>query len=338
MLNLFNKKKLPLWAQLTVLLVLLILPLVIKVNYTISILVYCLAFSCFGSAWNLIGGYGGQISWCHSAFVAIGAYTSFIGLKTFGISPWITMPLGAVISFAFATLIGYGTFKLTGAYFSLSTMAFAEILRILLLYFKNQTGGAAGIYVPYKGQTLVNLAFDNDVPFYYLMLALLAIVIIIVTVFEKTKTGNYLRVIKEDETAALSLGIETFRIKLTAFQLSAVITSIVGVVYGFFLAFVDPISICGNDFAVKIGLVAIIGGLGSSMGPVLGAFIIIPLIEAAGFLFGARGGSQVLYGLGIILIVLFMPDGLIHLFKRPEYAGKRSRRSGKNNGEKKVEG
>lgn len=293
-----------------------LLPLILSDNYYISILTYCLAYACFGSAWNIIGGYGGQISWCHSAFVTIGAYTGFLGMKYFGISPWATMIVGVLISLAFATLIGYGTFKLTGAYFSLATMAFAELIRYLLLYFKGYTGGASGIYLPYKGSSLLSLSFENDFPFYYLMLLSLIIVISIVKLFEKTKTGNYLRVIKENETAALSLGIETFKVKLTAFQLSAVITCVVGTLYGFFLGFVEPLSVCGNDMAVKIGLVAIIGGLGTSVGPVVGAFIIVPLIEAAGVLFGSRGGSQILYGLGIILIVLFMPDGLIQIFKR----------------------
>jgi len=316
MLNMILKnKRISTWVIVVVFAVLAIVPLFVTRNYTISILIYCLAFAAFGSAWNLIGGYGGQISWCHSAFAAIGAYTGYICLKFFGLSPWLTMPLGMLIAFVFATMIGYGTFKLTGAYFSLSTMAFAEILRIIILYMKPQTGGAAGIYVSYTGATLKNLAFDNDRPFYYLMLIVLAVVVVIVSIFEKTKTGNYLRVIKEDETAALSLGIATFKVKLTAFQLSAVITSVVGVFYGFFLAFIDPISLCGNDLAVKIGLVPIIGGLGNIMGPILGAFIIIPLTEAAALLFGPRGGSQLLYGLGIILIVLFMPDGLIQIFK-----------------------
>lgn len=317
MLNLLKSKRKPsIWIFAIIFGLLLLLPIIIKSNYIISVLVYCLVFASFGSAWNLIGGYGGQISWCHSAFAAIGAYTGFICLKFFNISPWLTLPIGVVISFLFATLIGYGTFKLTGAYFSLATMAFAEIIRVLLLFFKKQTGGAAGLYVPYTGQSFKNLAFDNDIPFYYLMLILLGIILLIVGIFEKTKNGNYLRAIKEDEVAAHSLGIETFKVKLKAFQLSAVITSVIGTIYGFFLAFIDPESLCGNDLAVKIGLVAIIGGLGNIAGPVLGAFIIVPLTEFASILFGPRGGSQLLYGLGIILVVLFMPDGLAQIIKQ----------------------
>lgn len=294
--------------------VLAALPLFLTGNYIVSILTYCLAYASFGSAWNLIGGYGGQISWCHSSFVAIGAYTGYLGMKYFEISPWITLIIGVAISVAFATLIGYGTFKLTGAYFSLATMAFSELVRYLLLYFKDYTGGAAGIYLPYRGSSIAILSFDNDYPFYYLLLVALIIVICVVKIFESTKTGNYLRVIRENETAALSLGIETFKVKLKAFQLSAIITSIVGMIFGFFLGFVEPLSVCGNEMAVRIGLVAIIGGLGTSVGPVIGAFIVVPLIEAAGVLFGSRGGSQILYGLGIVLIVLFMPDGLIQIF------------------------
>jgi len=157
--------------------------------------------------------------------------------------------------------------------------------------------------------------FQDDRPFYYIMLIILVLVVIISIVFENTKTGKYLRAIKENETAALSLGIETFKVKLTAFQLSAVITSVIGAFYGFFLGFIDPFSVAGNDLAVKIGLVAIIGGLGTIVGSIMGALIIIPLIEFAARLFGARGGSQLLYGLGIILIVMFMPDGLIQIFR-----------------------
>ena len=266
--------------------------------------------------WNLIGGYGGQVSWCHSAFVAIGAYTSYLGLKIFGISPWVTIPVGAVIAFVFSTLIGYGTFRLKGAYFSLATMAFAEILRLLLLYFKQYTGGAAGIYIAYRGASFANLQFENDMPFYYIMLICLVVTVVIVAIFEQTKIGNYLRVIRDDEDAARSLGIETFTVKLRAFQLSAIICSIVGVFYSSFLAFIEPLSISGNDFAVRIGLTAIIGGLGDILGPVLGAFVIYPLTEGASVLFGSRGGSQILYGLGIIIIVLFMPNGLLSVLKK----------------------
>ena len=298
------------------LIVLLIVPMFVVRNYVISILVYCLAFAALGSAWNLIGGYGGQISWSHAGFLAIGAYSSVLCVRYLGMSPWTSLPVGVILSYMLATLIGYGTFKLTGAYFSLATMAFSEILRILLLYFKGFTGGAAGTYIPPSLEKGIKyLMFQNDRPFYYIMLILLVLVVVISAVFENTKTGKYLRAIKENETAALSLGIETFKVKLTAFQLSAVITSVIGAFYGSFLGFIDPFSVAGNDLAVKIGLVAIIGGLGTIVGPIMGAFIIIPLIEFAGVLFGARGGSQLLYGLGIILIVMFMPDGLIQVFR-----------------------
>lgn len=320
------------WVFLFLFIALAVFPIFIKSNYFISIMIYCLAFACFGSSWNLIGGYGGQISWCHSAFVAIGAYVAYICLKYWNISPWLTIPIGAIISLLFASLIGYGTFRLRGVYFSLATMAFAEILRLLLLYFKDYTGGAAGLYVPYEGQNFTRLQFASDVPFYYILLVLFILVTIFVSKFEETKTGNYLKLIRDDEDAARSLGIETFAVKLRAFQISAVIASVTGVFYGFFLAFIDPLSLSGNEFAVKIGLVSIIGGLGSILGPVLGAFIIIPLTEGASVVFGSTGGSQILYGLGIIIIVLFMPSGLITVIQNLFDKRKKNENDDKNQG------
>lgn len=317
MVNLLKIKQSRLfWPFVCFAIVLAVLPAVIKGNYIISVLIYCMVFASLGSAWNLIGGYGGQISWCHSGFVAIGAYCGYMFLKYWNLSPWLTLPVGMLLSYGLATLIGFGTFRLKGSYFSLATMAFAEILRILLLYFKNQTGGAAGLSIPYKGVNFLNLSFSTDIAFYYILLILMVAVVAGVTFFEQTKTGHFLKVIREDETAAQSLGIRTFKVKLRTFQLSAVVTCVIGMLYGFFLGFIDPASVAGNDLAVRIGLVAIIGGLGTIGGPIVGAFIIIPLIEIAGVAFGSRGGSQILYGLGIILIVMFMPNGLMQVIKK----------------------
>lgn len=294
----------------------LVVPLLTSSNYMISTIVTCFIFASFGVAWNLIGGYGAQISWCHAAFVAIGAYSNFILFIHFGVSPFITMFLGAGISFLIATAIGMGTFRLRGSYFSIATIAFAEILRICLQYFSGLTGGSSGLYIPYTGASFFNLQFQNDTPFYYITFGLLVLVVLFTYQFERSKTGYYLGAIKGDEDAAASLGIETFKVKLTAFQLSAVITSVVGSVYASYLTYVEPLSICGMDLSIKIGVVAIIGGVGTLMGPVLGAFIIIPLIELAMMLLGERGGSQMIYGLALVVIVILRPSGLITLLDR----------------------
>ena len=300
---------------LVLLAIMLVIPNLIDNNYTVTIMVNCMAFAIFGLAWNIIGGYGGQISWCSAAFVAVGAYTNYILSVDYSLSPFISMPVGMLISYLMATLIGYGTFRLHGAYFSIATIAFAESLRSAIQYFSDFTKGTAGIYLTYRGDNLGALTFSSDRPFYYIMLVLLVLALFFTYRFTRSKTGYYLNCIKGDEVAAESLGIETFKIKLKAFQVSAMMMSIAGCFYASFLTYISPASTCSLDLSIKIGVVAIIGGIGTLWGPVLGAFIIVPLIEFAGVLLGKYGSSNLLYGLLLILIVIFRPTGVLSLFE-----------------------
>lgn len=299
-----------------VLLLLIILPLFVQNNYLSSVLTSCLLFSCFGMAWNIIGGYGGQISWCHAAFVTIGAYTNFIMYNKLGLSPFISLPVGAAISYVFATILGTATFRYRGPLFAITAIAFSEMLKIVLIVWRDLTNGASGLYMTYRGVNPWNWQFASDKPLYYGMIVLTAIILFISYKFIKSKTGYYLSTIKGDEDAAKSLGIDTRKTKLKAFQLSAVITSVVGAVYASYMAFIEPFTICGMDLSIKIGAVVIIGGIGTLYGPIIGAFVVIPLIELASTLLGAQGGTQVLYGLMLIIIVILRPSGLIGLFDR----------------------
>ncbi|MHC6202065.1 branched-chain amino acid ABC transporter permease [Breznakiellaceae bacterium SP9] len=305
-------------------LVLLLLPVFVDSNYIITIIIQCLAFAVFGMAWNILGGYGAQISWCSAAFVSIGAYTNLM-LSTnsngvlfpgqdVSISPFLTLPLGMLLSFLMATLVGYGTFRLRGPYFSIATIAFAEALRSAIQYFARFTKGAAGLYVTYKKQSLADLTFKNDTPFYYLFAILLFMALLFVYRFTKSKTGYYLSMIKGDEDATQSLGIETFKVKLRAFQISAMMMSVAGAFFGSFQTYISPFSTCGFDMSIKIGVVAIVGGISTLWGPVLGSFITIPIIEITGKLFGGMGSGTIFYGLLLIIIVIFCPKGLIHLW------------------------
>lgn len=298
-------------------LVLLVLPMMSRDKFFLSSMVMTFLFAAFGVSWNIIGGYGAQISWCHAAFAACGAYTSFLAQNYLGLSPFLTIPVGMVISYLLATLIGYGTFKLRGSFFSIATIAFAEILKIILLYFRDFTGGASGKWIVYKGNNFWELTFKSDVPYYYITFVLLLLILAVTAVFEKSKTGYYLSAIKGDEDAATSLGIETFKVKLTAFQLSSVLASLVGTIYAYYLTYIDPYAICGMDLSVKIGMMAIVGGLGTLLGPVLGAFVLVPLTQISSALLGhVSGASMFLYGVVLVLVVLFKPEGLIALFTK----------------------
>lgn len=306
--------------------ILLLIPVFVDNNYVITTLVYCFVFASLGVAWNMIGGYGAQISWCHAVFVAMGAYSSMILFKKFNITPFISMFVGMALAFFLATLIGLGTFRLRGPFFSLSTIAFAEIVRIIIQYWGGLTGGASGYSVPFKGENFFNLMFYNDVPFYYIMLTILAVVIIFTAWFEHSKNGYYLGAIKGDEDAAISLGIDSFKVKLHTFQISAVIAAAVGTFYGFFLTFIDPPSICSLDFSVKIGIGAIIGGIGTLWGPVLGAFVVNIMTQLLNSWFSDIGGlSQCLYGLALVLVVIFRPSGLISFFPNAKNQNKKGK-------------
>jgi len=293
--------------------ILLILPFFITSNYIIAVLVNCMAFAVFAVAWNIIGGYGNQVSWASAAFVAVGAYTNFIMAIQFGISPFLSLPIGMVLSYALATFIGYGSFRLRGAYFAIATIAFAEAFRsiIQIRQLREVTRGTIGLFITYRGNDFWRLSFSNDRPFYYMFIVLLALSLLFCNWFVKSKTGYYLSCIKGDEDAAESLGIETFKIKLRAFQASAVMMSVGGAFYASFLTFISPASTASFNLSIMIGIAAIIGGVGTLWGPVLGAFIIVPLIEIAGILLGAAGASNVLYGLLLVVMVMFRPGGLI---------------------------
>ena len=283
-------------------------------NYIITIFIQCMVFAVFGICWNILGGYGAQISWSSAAFVAIGAYTNFIAQETLGLSPFVTLPIGVGLSFLFSTAIGYGTFRLRGPYFAIATIAFAETLRSFIQFAEGLTRGSAGMFITFKGDDFFALTFGNDTPFYYIMFILMLLALILAYRFTRSKTGYYLSCIKGDEDAAQSLGIETFKVKLRAFQISAMMMSVAGAFYGSYLTYISPFSTASFDLSIQIAVVAIVGGISTLWGPVLGAFVVIPLIEIAGVVLGQRGSSTILYGLLLILIVIFCPKGLIHLF------------------------
>lgn len=306
------------------LIVALLIPVLTSGNYIISNLVNCMFFACMAGCWNIIGGYGGQVSWCHASFVAVGAYANFIMNAELGVSPFISIPVGMVIAVIIATIIGYSTFRLHGPYFSIATIACGEAIRVLIQHFDTYTKGAAGMYVTYRKADFWALTFANDIPFYYIALVLMLCMVLITYLFTKSKTGYYLNAIKGDETAAESLGIQTFKVKLKAFQLSAMMSAVVGCFYASFLTYIAPTSTASFDLSMKIGVVAIVGGVASLWGSVIGGFVVILLIEITNVLFGAAGGSQMIYGILLMLVIIFKPEGIIGFFQKNDAADKRT--------------
>ena len=297
----------------------LLFPLVSPSPYIMRVLMEVFFFAAMGNAWNIIGGYGRQTSWASATFFSVGAYTSIILFTKHGeISPWISVIVAMVLVSALAVIIGWPCFRLRGVFFSIATIACATIFRQLLIYFETFTGGSLGIsFKIRKGNSLWNLQFDNDRPYYYVALVWMLITVLIVVYIERHKLGYYLRAICEDQDAAESLGIKSSQVKLKAFVISCMILAFTGVLYVFKSGFVDPNTVATHDMSVRIGIVAILGGMGTVWGPMVGALISVPLLELSNAYlqrFGGGSAGWALYGLLIVIMVLFKPSGIISIW------------------------
>lgn len=293
-----------------------VVPFIVESKFHLNTLILILLYATIASAWNILGGYAGQLSLGHTIFFGVGAYTSSLLYLNFGLSPWIGIFFAVVLSIIVGMFIGWPTFRLRGTYFSLATIAFAEVIRYLTLYFKDLTNGSMGINIRFE-PGISNLIFREYSSYYYVALALFFITLAIVYYVDRTRIGYYLKAIRENEDSAETLGINAARYKMLAMILSAGITGIAGVLYAQFMLFFEPISVFNLNFSIEIALIAIVGGMGTVYGPVLGAVIIIPLNEILRSSFPALSGmNYFLYGISLILIVSFMPNGLLPLLKK----------------------
>lgn len=294
------------------LLLLIIYPFVSGSQYFIHIGILILYSALVSQAWNILSGYAGQFSFGHAMFFGTGAYTTAILMMKYNISPWIGMFIGAAVAILIGLFIGYLSFryKLRGAYFSLGTLAFAEILRILVqnLDFFNKT---LGVLLPIGNDPWM-FQFESRTTYYFIILIMLIIVTLITYWISKSRLGYNLIAIRENEDAAQSLGVNTFRSKMIAISISGALTAIGGAFYAQYLLYIDPPTTFGNDVSVAIILPAILGGMGTILGPIVGALIIIPLGELTGHFFGGfEGVHLMIYGLILVLVILFLPEGLV---------------------------
>ena len=264
------------------------------------------------SAWNLIGGYAGQVSVGHAVFFGAGAYSALALYSQFGLPPLAGVPLGALIAALIAALIGVPTLRLSGHYFSMATIAVAELVRVLVTNWE-WVGGAQGISGPAVPRTVLDLSFTSALPYYYIFLAVLAAVLWATWRIENSRMGYYLRAIKDSERAARSLGVAAGRYKLYAYMLSAALTAVAGSLYALMFGFVDPESGFGILISVKMLIMAALGGSGLLLGPLIGAMILVPLEEISNSLLGGKGAGLtfVVYGAIIVVIARFLPSGIL---------------------------
>lgn len=298
--------------------IVLALPLVVTESYHRHVFILIYLYAALGEAWNIIGGYGGQFSLGHSAFFGVGAYTSTILLNYFNISPWLGMFAGGALAVLASLLIGLTCFRLRSHYFTIATIAFGEVFRLTALYLRDLTGGAQGMTVPYLGSAPLMFQFEDKIPYYYIVLFMMLGVIYITYRLRNSRLGFYLLAIGQNQEAAQAIGVNVVRSKQLALSISAFLAAILGVFYAQYLYFIEPASVFSLDTSILMPLVAIIGGVATVAGPIIGSFLILPVRELALNLLGSSfaGAHFILYGAVLIIIILVRPAGLIGILSR----------------------
>ncbi len=311
-------------AMLLVFLAVGTVPLFVHDAFILDSVILVLYWATAAAAWNLAGGYAGQLSLGHSAFFGIGAYTSTLLLLRFALTPWIGMWIGSIVAAAVALVLGTITVRLRGPFFSLSTIAFAEVLRIVAINWKPLTNGQEGLGIPYRPD-LVNMQFTEKTPYFYVVLALVALVYAFTAWIEASRWGHYFWAIRDDEQTAAAVGIATLRVKLFAIGSSAFFTALAGAFYAQYILFIDPSSTFSVDLSVQMALIAIVGGMGTAAGPLLGAMLVTPLGQILRNTLGGQFGSLhlALFGFALVLIVMFLPRGVAGLIADAWRLGRR---------------
>jgi branched-chain amino acid transport system permease protein len=281
----------------------------------VGVLVLLSAIS--ASAWNIVGGYAGQISVGHAMFFGAGAYTPLLVYNLWQLPPVAGVPLGIAVSLVIAVIIGLPTFRLQGHYFSMATIAVAELVRLVVSNW-DLVGAAIGLMGPAVPRGWWDLIFRNQVYYYYIFLAVLAVLLGVTWQMQRSRFGYYLGAIRASERAARSLGVPVRRCKLNALMLSAGFTSVAGSLYAMMTGFVDPGSGFGILISVEMIITAALGGAGTLFGPLLGAAILVPLQTATNTWFGGGGSglTYIIYGGIILLLCRFEPGGLLKLWDR----------------------
>lgn len=297
--------------------ILIILPFIITGRFQQNMLILILMWTSLGTAWNILGGYTGQVSLGNAIFFGIGGYSVAVLYTYWNVTPWLGIIIGISISILVSLLLALPLFRLNAQYFAIATVALGEVLRILAVNW-DLIGGAGGISIlDPSANSLYAMQFNSKVPYYYLFLVILVIVFVIMLYINSSRMGYYFRAIKANETSAASIGIDTRKYKTLAFAISAIITSVCGSIYVEYQLFVAPSTVFLNTVSMQMIMIAVFGGLGTIFGPALGALILVPLSEYTRVKFATilPGIDQVLYGSLIIIMVLFQPKGAFQVVK-----------------------
>ena len=293
-------------------------PLLTRDGFLLDSLILILMWGAVSGAWNVAGGYAGQVSLGHSAFFGIGAYSAALMATRLNASPWLGMLAGAVVATGAGLIIGYLSNRLKGPYFALATIAFSQVLLIVASRWRAFTAGSEGVPVPFR-PGFWTLGFASKVAWVYLVLGLAIAIYLIEVYLERSRVGYQLAGVREDEDAAEALGIPSRRLKVRAVAASAALTSVCGTLWAQYVGFVDPFYVFSVDLSIRFALNTIIGGIGTAMGPFIGSILITSLETTLRATFSSISGSfvgiyLVIYGCLLIVVVRLIPQGLVGWF------------------------
>jgi branched-chain amino acid transport system permease protein len=304
-----------LYVPLLAIALLLAIPLLSGSAFVGHVFVVIFTSAALALAWNIVGGFGGQLSLGHSIFYGVGAYTSTLLLQWYGWSPWLGMFVGAALSAVLGAALSYPCLRLRGPFFALSTIAFLEVMRLLSIHEKDWTGGSAGLIVPLQlGWKW--MIFRDKGPYLVIAFGLMVAVLLVSIAVKNSRFGYYLVAVREREDAAMAAGVNTVLVKILAVMLSAALTATVGCFMAMYTTFLEPASMFSLGLSVQIAMFALIGGLGTVAGPIAGTVLVVPISELARGWLGAsaNGLHGFVYGTVLVLCVLMIPSGLVGAF------------------------
>ena len=310
------------------------IPLVTSSGVLLNFVMMALYACLMAQAWNILGGFGGQFSFGHALFFGTGAYVQTLMQLEGGLNAWVALALAILASSGVGLFVGALSFRygLKGSYFALVTLAFAEVFRILALSVPF-TGAGVGLMLPLR-ESFANMQFASRAGYLWLILALVTAALLVSAWLRHSRFGAYLQAVRDNEDAARAIGVNPFRVKLAAIGLSGAFMGAAGAFYVQVFQYIDPAIAFGPATSVEALVAAIVGGMGTLWGPVLGAVALHLLADLTRNLFGALPGiNMVIYGCVLLLIVMFLPRGVAGIGLPARWRGTRadaSPKDGKN--------
>jgi branched-chain amino acid transport system permease protein len=305
---------------------LLLFPFLGAGSFVKAVMIQFMLFSLFGMGWNTIGGYGGQVELGKAQYVGIGAYTVALTMVWWKIPFWFSMPIGVLLAIGYSFMIGYPLFRLKGHYFAIATICTSLVLQDIFINWK-MVGAAKGIELPIHAHPdFLYMQFKSDNYYYYFIMVLFYAALFYMNWFRKSRLGYQLRMIKDDEEGAESLGIDARWCKIKAYSIASAFVAVGGGFMAVYNLYIDPISVMDLDLSIKIALMAMLGGAASLWGPIIGAAFLVPLDRFLGSWLGGHKGligvDFMIYSMMIMLVSAYQPRGIWGIIEQFRQRGK----------------